>query len=54
MGEAGARRSTVPMEVAMETMTAAIPTATESSDITMLELMERNENNKRRRRSKVP
>jgi hypothetical protein len=53
-GEAGGRRSDVPMDVAMEMTTAAPPTAAETAGAIMFEPMERNENGKQRRRSDAP
>jgi len=47
-GEAGDRRSDAPVDVAMEMTTA------ETAGATIFELMERNENGKRRRRSEAP
>jgi len=53
-GEAGDRSSDAPMDVAMEMISAAIPTAAQTACATMFEPMDRNENGKRRRRSKAP
>jgi len=53
-GEAGDRRSDVPVDFAMEMMTAATPSAAETAGTTMFEPMERNQNGKRRRRSEAP
>jgi hypothetical protein len=47
-GEAGDRRSNVPVDVAMEMTTE------ETAGATMFDPMERNENGKRRRRSEAP
>jgi len=54
MGEAGNRRSDAHMDVAMEMATAATSIAMETAGATIFELMERNENRKRRRRSEAP
>jgi hypothetical protein len=53
-GEAGHRRSDAPVDVAMEMTTAATPTPEETAGATMFELMEGNQNGKRRRRSEAP
>jgi hypothetical protein len=52
-GEAGDGRSDAPMDVAMEMATAATPVAAGTTGTTIVELTERNENGKRRRRSEA-
>jgi nucleotidyltransferase/DNA polymerase involved in DNA repair len=53
-GEAGDGRSDAPMDMAMEMVAAATSIAVETLGVTRFEPMERNENGKRRRRSKAP
>jgi hypothetical protein len=53
-GEAENGRSDAPMDVAMEMATAATSIAAETAGATIFEPMERNENGKRRSRSKAP
>jgi hypothetical protein len=52
-GEAEARRSDELMDVAMEIPTVATPSAGETASTTLFELMERNENGQRSRRSRA-
>jgi len=49
--EARDGRSDAPMDVAMEMATEATPVAAETTGATIVEIMERNQNGKRRRRS---
>ena len=53
-GEAGNGRSNAPMDVAMEMAATATAIPSETAGATIFELMERNENGKRRRRSEAP
>jgi hypothetical protein len=53
-GIAGYGRSDAPVDVAMEMATAVTAIAAESAGATIFELMERNANGKRRRRSEAP
>jgi hypothetical protein len=53
-GEAGDGRSDTPMDMVMEMATAARSIDAETAGVTIFEPMERNENGKRRWRSKVP
>jgi hypothetical protein len=52
-GEAEDGRSDTPMDVVMEMATAATPVTAETAGTTIVEPMERNENGKRRMRSKA-
>jgi len=54
VGEAGIGRSDMPVDVAMEMTTATTSIAAETAGRTIFQLMERNENGKRRRRSDAP
>jgi len=53
-GQPGDRRCDMPMDIAMEMTTAVTPTAVETAGTTIFQLMERNENGIRRRRSQAP
>jgi len=53
VGEAGNERSDAPMDVAMEMATAPTSITPETGGATIFELMDRNENGKRRRRSEA-
>jgi hypothetical protein len=54
MGGAADRRSDAPMNIVMEMATAVTPISAETAGEDTLEVMERNVNGKRRRRSEVP
>jgi hypothetical protein len=53
-GEAADRRRNMPMDMAMEMVTAVRSIAAKTAGTTILEPMERNKNGKRRRRSEAP
>jgi hypothetical protein len=54
VGQAGDGRSDAPIDMALEMATVATSIAAETAGITIFELMERNENGKRRKRSEAP
>jgi len=53
-GAAGDRRSDTPMDVVMEMATTVTPIAADTAGAPNYELMDINENGKRRRRSEAP
>jgi len=53
-GDAGDGRSDMPIDMAIEIVTAATSIAAETAGVTIFELMERKENGKRKRRCEAP
>jgi len=53
VGEDGYGRSDVPVDMAMEIATLVTTSATETAGATIFELLKRNENGKRRKRSEA-